>query len=124
MSGWSISSFPNAERCAAWWVAYPTARRMFVVVPITQSSRVWPTISMIVGTPRPGSPTRCASAVELDLRGGVGAVAELLLQPLDLEAGVALAVGQDAGQRVIPSGAWARTRKRSHIGAERTTCDR
>ena len=35
---------------------------MAAAVPITQSRRVCPTISMIVGTPRPGSPTMRAHA--------------------------------------------------------------
>ena len=57
--------------------------------------------------------------VELDLAGGVGAVAELVLQPLQAEA-VALAVGRPAREEEAgePPSAWARTRKASHIGAD------
>ena len=53
---------------------------------IAQSSRVSCTISMMVRTPRPSSPTRQAKApCELDLRGSVGAVAELVLEALQAE---------------------------------------
>ena len=62
MSGWSASRLPNALRCAACHVAFATPQRMPAAVPMTQSRRVWPTISMIVGTPRPGSPTIRAQA--------------------------------------------------------------
>ena len=62
MSGWSARRLPNALRCAACHVAWATAARIPAAVPMTQSRRVWLTISMIVGTPRPGSPTRRARA--------------------------------------------------------------
>ena len=62
ISGWSISVLPNAARCAAWCVARATPLRMPVAEPSTQSSRVWLTISMIVGTPRPSSPSMRAQA--------------------------------------------------------------
>ena len=87
ISGCSTSSRPKAARCAAWCVASATARRISAVEPSTQSSRVWLTISRIVRTPRPSSPTSSATrAVERDLRRGVRAVAELVLEPLDPEA--------------------------------------
>ena len=87
---------PKAERWEAWWIAWATPTRIPVAPPRTQSRRVWLTISMIVRTPAPSSPTSQAEArVELDLAGGVGAVAELVLQPLQAEA-VALAVRRPA----------------------------
>ena len=46
----------KARRWAAWWTACASGRRMRAAEPMTQSSRVWATISMIVGTPRPSSP--------------------------------------------------------------------
>ena len=46
----------------AWWVAWATAWRMPDAAPMTQSSRVWLTISMMAATPRPSSPTRVAHA--------------------------------------------------------------
>ena len=85
------------------------------------------TISMIVATPRPSSPSRPRGrAAELDLARRERAGAELVLQPLQLEAGAALddeageparRLGQDeehgahrvraeplvAGQLVVPS---------------------
>ena len=65
-------------------------------------------------------------AVELDLAGGVGAVAELVLEPLDVE-GVALAVGrparhQEAGEARSRSGR-GRGRRRTSAPS-RTTCGR
>ena len=59
-------------------------------------------------------------AVQLDLARGVGAVAELVLQALQVQR-VARAVGQDPRQREAGdalAAACARTRNRSHIGAE------
>ena len=56
--GCSASMRPKADRCAAWWVASATARRIRAVEPSTQSSRVWLTISRIVWRPRPSAPTR------------------------------------------------------------------
>ncbi|GDY61904.1 hypothetical protein SAV14893_012970 [Streptomyces avermitilis] len=43
-----------------WWIACATACRISDADPRTQSSRVAATISMIVRTPRPSSPTRRA----------------------------------------------------------------
>ena len=51
---------PSGMRHGGWRCTTPA--RMPAAPPITQSSRVWPTISMIVGTPRPGSPTIRAHA--------------------------------------------------------------
>ena len=48
------------SRYAAWWTACATACRISAADPITQSSRVAATISMMVRTPRPSSPTRRA----------------------------------------------------------------
>jgi len=63
MSGWSTNVEPNAERWAVWWSAWAVACRMVDVAPSTQSRRVWATMSMIVRTPRPSSPTIHASAL-------------------------------------------------------------
>ena len=121
MSGWSARRRPNALRWAACQVALATPQRMPAAVPMTQSSRVWPTISMIVGTPRPRLADELRPrAVQLDLARRVGAVAELVLQALEVHR-VARAVGQDPRQREARQalvGVCARTRKRSHIGAE------
>ena len=58
-------------------------------------------------------------AVELQLRGGVGAVAQLVLEPYDVQP-VALAGREHPRHQeaVIPPGACASTRKTSFIGAE------
>ena len=52
------------RRCGARRATSPARRaaRIPAAAPITQSRRVWLTISMIVGTPRPGSPTIRAHA--------------------------------------------------------------
>ena len=120
MSGLSASRPPNAARRLTCQEASATARRIRDADPRTQSSRVAATISMIVGTPRPSSPRRRARrAPELQLRGCVRAVAELVLEPLDGER-VARAIGQHAGNDEAgqPVGACARTRKTSFIGAD------
>ena len=88
--------------------------------PSTQSRRVWLTISMIVGTPRPGSPTMPRPrAVELDLARRVRAVAELVLEALDAEARCACrrAGRAAAAKHERPSSVCASTRNTSHIGA-------
>ena len=57
--------------------------------------------------------------LELDLGGGVGAVAELVLEPLQTQR-VDVPSGRKRGTRkqVRPPGAWASTRKASHMGAD------
>ena len=96
MSGLSASRPPNAERCATCHDASASARRISEAEPSTQSSRVAATISMIVRTPRPSSPSRCAQVPsQLQLGGGVGAVAQLVLEAYDVQP-VALAVGEHA----------------------------
>jgi hypothetical protein len=57
ISGWSIRYAPKALRCCTWWMAMASPCRMLVALPSAQSSRVMLTISMMVGTPRPSSPT-------------------------------------------------------------------
>jgi hypothetical protein len=47
--------------------------------------------ALLADQPRPG-------AAELDLRGGIGAVAQLVLEPLDVDA-IALTVGRKARQQ-------------------------
>ena len=85
-----------------------------------QSRRVWATISMIVGTPRPGSPTsRRPRAVELDLADALERLPSLsfsrwmrktLRSPSGRIRGTA--------KQETPSSVWASTRNRSHIGAQ------
>ena len=57
MAGWSASSLPNALRWRAWCTACAVPQRMPAAEPSRQSRRVWLTMRMIVGTPRPSSPT-------------------------------------------------------------------
>jgi len=92
---------------------------MPAVEPSTQSRRVWPTISMIVGTPRPGSPTSSAqapsSSISLD--------ALLRLPSLSLRRWMRSALRSPSGvirgsaKQLRPSAVWASTRKRSLMGA-------
>src|SRR5438128_1975205 len=62
ISGCSASTVPKTERCESWWIAPTTPARIPEAPPRTQSSRVWLTISMIVRTPAPSSPTSQAEA--------------------------------------------------------------
>jgi len=88
--------------------------------PSTQSSRVRLTISMIVRTPRPSSPTSQPTASSYSSSAeALERLPSLFLQPLQGEP-VAGAVGQhpreqEAGQ---PAGSWASVRNRSDMGAE------
>ena len=100
ISGWSARRLPNALRWAACQVAlrdrgaHPGRRADDAV-----QARVVDHLD-----DRRHAAARLADhlgqrAAELDLAGGVGAVAELVLQALQLEARVARAVGQHARQR-------------------------
>ncbi len=62
IAGWSTNCRPNAARCVAWWIARAVASRIPVALPSVQSSRVMLTISMMVRTPRPSSPSSHAVA--------------------------------------------------------------
>ncbi len=120
ISGCSISSLPKAERWAAWWVACATAARIPAVEPIVQSRRVWLTISMIVGTPRPSSPTIRAQAP----RNSTSLEALEWLPSLSLSRWISNRLSSPSGvqrgsrKQEMPESVWARTRKASHIGAE------
>ena len=57
-------------------------------------------------------------AVQLDLRGGVGVVAELVLQALDVE-GVAAAVGEDARQQEAGQALVGLGEHQEHVGHRR-----
>ena len=57
MSGWSTRTAPNADRWRVWCTARVSAARIVAAEPSTQSSRVAATMSMIVRTPRPSSPS-------------------------------------------------------------------
>ncbi len=117
---------PNAERCAAWWIACATPTRIPAAAPIAQSSRVWLTISMIVGTPRPSSPTSRAQAP----RNSTSHEAFERLPSLSLSRWMWKRLRSPSGvkrgirKQESPPSVWARTRKASHIGADRTTCGR
>ena len=103
-----------------WWIAWATPARIPVAPPITQSRRVWLTISMIVRTPAPSSPTSQAEAASNSIS----------LEALDLLPSLSLSrcrrkrlrspSGVQRGKRKqeMPPSAWARTRKTSHIGAD------
>ena len=109
-------------RCGTWqwWTACATACRISAAEPSTQSSRVAATISMMVRTPRPSSPTRRAqvpsNSTSLD--------ALDRLPSLSLSRWIANTLrvpsGSTRGSRkhVSPPGACASTRKPSDIGAE------
>ena len=85
-----------------------------------QSRRVWPTISMIVGTPRPGSPTMRAQAPWYS----TSLEALERLPSLSFRRWMRIALREPSGRtrgrakHDRPSSVWARIRKRSLIGAE------
>ena len=122
ISGCSLSALPKALR----WRGVPgrladAARASRRPRPITQSRRVWPTISMIVGTPRPSSPTIRAQAPW----NSTSLEALERLPSLSfrrwMRNRVARAVGQDpraAGSRRGPRRSARGRGTASHIGAE------
>ena len=93
---------------------------MLVALPRVQSSRVRLTISMMVGTPRPSSPTNHAVAPSYST--SLDALAWLPSLSLSRCRNIRLRVpsGSTRGSRKqdSPPGACASTRKMSHIGAE------
>ncbi|MCY1177964.1 hypothetical protein D9M73_182940 [compost metagenome] len=62
INGCSLSNRPPTRRCAQWCAAWVKAWRINALEPTMQSKRVMATISMMVGTPRPSSPTIQATA--------------------------------------------------------------
>ena len=120
ISGCSLSRRPNALRWAVWCVACATACRISEAEPMTQSSRVWLTISMIVLTPFPSSPTihamASSSSISLDALERLPSLSlsRWMWKALRLPSGSTL--GSKKHDR--PAGACARTRNASHIGAE------
>ena len=112
---------PNAERWAAWWVAIAVPKRIPEVEPIAQSRRVWLTISMIVRTPRPSSPTRRAHAE----RNSTSLEALERFPSLSLRRWMWMRLRSPSGvkrgikKHETPPSACARTRNASHIGAEK-----
>ena len=93
---------------------------MPAAVPITQSSRVWFTISTMVRTPRPSSPTSQPTAPSYSISDE--ALERLPSFSFSRISDIALSAppGSTRGTRKQdrPPGAWARVRNRSHIGAE------
>ena len=104
----------------AWWIACATPARIPAAAPIAQSSRVWLTISMIVGTPRPSSPTSRAQAP----RNSTSLEALERLPSLSLSRWMWKRLRSPSGvkrgsrKQESPPSACARTRNASHIGAE------
>ena len=88
--------------------------------PVEQSRRVWLTISMIVATPRPSSPTiraqapRNSTSLEAFERLPSLSLSRWMWKRLRSPSGVK----RGSRKQERPPSAWARTRKASHIGAE------
>ncbi len=120
IAGWSARRAPNARRWAACQAAWATAARIPPAAPITQSRRVWLTIWMMVGTPRPGSPTIRAHApwnsTSLD---ALERLPSLSFRRWIRKPALRVPSGRTRGRakHETPSSVRARTRKRSHIGA-------
>ncbi len=130
ISGWSIRSLPKAARWRAWWMACSTAVRMPAVgAQHAVQARVADHLDDRRHAAAGLADELAPHAVQLDLRAGVGPVAELVLQALDADR-VALAVGQQArhgearwgGWGPIPSGPASGTGRSS--ARCRTTCGR
>jgi hypothetical protein len=111
---------PNALRWATWCAASDSAILTSDAEPSTQSSRVIDTISMIVATPRPSAPSRHPTAFSYSTSAdALDRLPSLSLRrtsrmPLRLPSGST----RGTTKQVSPSGAWARVRNRSFIGAE------
>ena len=93
---------------------------MSAVDPRTQSRRVCTTISMIVATPRPSSPTRCATASSSRISAEAFERLPSLSFSRSIRKPFRVPSSRIRGRRkqVRPSGACARTRNASDIGAE------
>ena len=79
-----------------------------------QSSRVCVTISMIVATPRPSSPSRRAGAS----RNSTSEEASERVPSLSLRRWSSIPAPRSTTKQVSPAGAWASTRKTAPIGCE------
>ena len=93
---------------------------MLVALPRVQSSRVRFTISMMVGTPRPSSPTSHAVAPSYSTSLDALAWFPSLFFKRCNSIRLRLPSGSTRGRKkqLKPPGACASTRKKSHIGAE------
>ena len=120
ISGRSASREPKARRWPTCHAASLTARRISAVDPSTQSSRVAATISMIVRTPRPSSPSRWASVPSSS--SSLEALERLPSLSLSrtTSSRLRLPSGSTRGttKQVTPASVWASTRNTSFIGAE------
>ena len=120
ISGCSTRRFPNALRCAQWCAACHCACRSMPAAPITQSSRVWFTISRMVGTPRPSSPKSRAqapsSSTSLEALERLPSLSLRRCRKKRFRAPSGVQRGKRKQER--PRGACARTRNASLIGAE------
>ena len=93
---------------------------MLVALPRVQSSRVRLTISMMVRTPRPSSPTGHATAPSYSTSLEALAWLPSLFFNRCSSIRLRLPSGRIRGSRkqLSPPGAWASTRNTSHIAAE------
>ena len=120
IAGWSASVAPNAARCEVCQAASARALRMMPADPRMQSIRVAETISMIVRMPRPSSPRRTAwASLNSSSLEALDRLPSLSLSRT-IDSALRLPSGRTRGttKHVMPSGAWARTRKTSFIGAD------
>ena len=120
ISGLSASSEPNAERWATCHDASDTARRIRPAEPSTQSSRVAATISMMVRTPRPSSPSRSATVPSNSSSDEALDRLPSLSLRRTTSSWLRVPSGSTRGttKQVTPPAACASTRNTSFIGAE------
>ncbi len=120
ISGCRSNSRPNARRWAVWCSACRSPARIPAAEPSTQSSRVMFTISTMVRTPRPGSPTGQATASSYSI--SEDAFERLPSLSLSRISRIPLRVpsGSTRGSRkqLSPSSVCASARNTSLIGAE------
>ena len=102
-------------------IAWATPARIPVALPVAQSSRVWLTISMIVRTPAPSSPTRRVQAPS----NSISDEALERLPSLSFNRCRRKRLSSPSGRRrgirkqETPPSACASTRNASHCGAEK-----
>ena len=120
ISGCWLSTLPKAERWAQWCSACDAAMRIPALEPIMQSKRVMLTISMMVRTPRPSSPTIQASAPRSSVSLEALDALPIFFLSRNTCIGFLVPSGRQRGSRKHdrPPGACASTRKASHIGAD------
>ncbi len=120
ISGCWFSTRPKAERIEQWCSAWDAAMRMTALEPIMHSKRVMLTISMMLRTPRPSSPTIQARVPRSSVSDDALEALPIFFLRRSTCIGFLAPSGRQRGNRKHerPPGAWASTRNASHMGAD------